>query len=1574
MEDLTGQQVKGYILLETIGTGGFGAVYRAEQPDIGREVAIKIILPQYANHPDFIRRFEVEAQVIARLEHPHIIPLYDYWRDPDGAYLVMRYLRGRSLRNQLNESPLALEDAARIIDEMAGALAVAHRHGVIHRDIKPDNILFDEDGNAYLTDFGIAKDLSSDDNVTQADTVVGSPAYLSPEQVQAEVVTGQSDIYTLGLLLYEMLTGHHPFMGTKSTGLLLRHLNDAVPSVRAERNDIPPGVDQVIARATAKDPVQRYADAPALAAALQQVILFEGGNLTTHLTPQIIAAAGLDTLLTQKLDVDNPYKGLEAFEEVDAANFFGRAALIDRIVARLRDQKAGEHFLAVVGPSGSGKSSAVQAGVIPRLRHGTLPGSADWFLVEMQPGAHPLEELEAALLRIAVNPPPSLLAQLKEDERGLLRATKRVLPDDKSELLLFIDQFEEAFTVAKDQAAVTHFLNSIAAAVTDPESRLRVVITMRADFYDRPLLYPAFGNLVRDYSELVLPLTAEELEKAIVGPAQRVGVVPEPGLVNQIISDVSEQPGALPLLQYALTELFEKREGRVMTFAAYQAIGGALGALAREAAAVYARLSAGQQELARQLFLRMVTVTDGSADDTRRRVTQTELASLSGEAEAMNAVIDAFGESRLLTFDRDPQTRERTVAVAHEALIREWAQLRQWLAASREGLLMQRRLQAAMTDWQQAGHDSSYLATGARLAQFESWRSETDIALNEEEADYLRASIERREAQAALEAERQMREKALEQRSRLRLRALVGVMTVAALLSLGLAFLAVNAQVDAVASAEAAATAQAVAETNRVQAEQNAIEAERSANIAATAQAVAEANRVQAEQNAIEAEQSAREARSLALAANARNALADNEPGLALALAIEAFKVFQPPPAEVQQTLAITAYGPNVRYRLQGHNGSVLSVATGGTRAVSVSADGTLMIWNLAQGTMIARQPLPGVAHSVDLSADGRRALLGMFDGDILLWDIERAETTQRFSGHTDVVTRAVFNPSEAQILSVSLDRTLRFWSVETGRTVLEIETPGALLDVALSSDGTRAVAGSADRTLAEGLPVAEQDRTVRVWNLLNGNELNLFDPQSGFVRAVDYSPDGRFVASGTWNSVDGGVIQIWNVRTGRLERNLFGGHEDMITQVKFTADSRRLMSAGRDRRLIMWDIATGIELRHLEGHTDPVLSLAFTPDGKHAISGAGDIGTGTPDPQNDLVSKPGLWLWDLVESRAEMGQLRGHRDWVWSVAISPDGQWAASGSGPLRKPADGRADTSVRVWNLETGDEMYRFEGHTDTVQSLIFTPDSDAILSASWDGTVRQWSLTGGESEGRIIFEGHTGRVLSIDLSVDGKRALTASTDDSIILWDVETGEELQRFEGHNGNVNQAVFNPEETMIASASFDGTVRLWDVASGEEMLRFEGHTAEVTGVAFSPDGKQLLSTSRDATVRLWDVASRERIYQFIGHNQATFGPSFSPDGRTALTGSADQTVRLWDTRTGEQIRQFDSHANGVLATAFSPDGTFALTAAEDNTVRQWLIARTPSELIDWARANRYIPALTCPEREQYRIEPLCEQT
>ncbi|HEY44237.1 MAG TPA: protein kinase, partial [Anaerolineae bacterium] len=271
MNDLSGQEIRGYKLVERIGEGGFGIVYRAEQPSVDREVAIKVILPEYADHPEFVRRFEAEARMVAKLEHPHIVPLYDYWRDEQGAFLVMRWLQGGSLRDAIESGESNLKVVGQVFEHIADALSMAHEHGVIHRDLKPENILLDEAGNAYLTDFGIAKDIGGE-RLTKTGKLVGSVDYLAPEQAKGEAVTPKTDIYGLGVVLYEMLTGEHPFPAMTPVQMIQKHLNEPLPSIRRSRPELSVELNSVIQRATAKDPAERYSDVKEMVKACRRAL------------------------------------------------------------------------------------------------------------------------------------------------------------------------------------------------------------------------------------------------------------------------------------------------------------------------------------------------------------------------------------------------------------------------------------------------------------------------------------------------------------------------------------------------------------------------------------------------------------------------------------------------------------------------------------------------------------------------------------------------------------------------------------------------------------------------------------------------------------------------------------------------------------------------------------------------------------------------------------------------------------------------------------------------------------------------------------------------------------------------------------------------------------------------------------------------------------------------------------------------------------------------------------------------------------------------------------------------------
>ncbi|MFN2181962.1 MAG: protein kinase domain-containing protein, partial [Candidatus Promineifilaceae bacterium] len=799
-KEIFAEGLHGYEIRERLGAGRYGLVYRAYQTAVQRDVAIKTILPRLANQPDFIRRFEFEARLVARLEHPNIVPLYDYWRDPSGAYLVMRWLRGGSLRDEIAQGPLSLETTASLVEQITSALNFAHEQKVIHQDIRPANILLDEAGHAYVADFGIGLLVEQAGMPEPVENgyayALSSPIeYSSPEQLRGTPPTTLSDIYNLGVVIYEMIAGRHPFSDLPLKEIRRRQLVVPLPLIHEQCPDVPAAVDEVIQKATSKEPAQRFQSALELGAAYAQAI-----------SGEIEVLPGIS--IKREASVVNPYKGLRPFIESDAGDFFGRERLVESLLARLAGGE-NERVLAVVGPSGSGKSSVVRAGLIPALRSGALPGSEKWFFVQMHPGRRPFEELEAALLRVAVNPPGSLFGRPGDDEEGggfqpgdVQRALLRCLPDD-GQLFLLIDQFEELFTLVEEEEIRRRFLDSLAAAASDPDGRLHLALTLRADFYDRPLLYPGFGQLIREHTETVLPLTAEELERAIVQPARNASVQFEEGLAARIIDDVLYQPGALPLLQYALTELYDKQEGQAFRHETYAAIGGISGALARRAEALYLPLDPEEQEALRQVFLRLVALDEdhGAGPGTRRRVSREILAHLSPDNVRLGEIIDAFAAARLLTLDYDPLTRAPTVEIAHEALIEEWVRLRAWLAESQDDLYQQQRLNLLTNEWLAQDRDPGLLLRETRLDQLAAWAQNSSLILTSDEEAYLARSLEARSQRRAeeearreqeldnarqlAEAERRRAEEQSAAAGRLRRRAflLVGALAIAAVLA-----------------------------------------------------------------------------------------------------------------------------------------------------------------------------------------------------------------------------------------------------------------------------------------------------------------------------------------------------------------------------------------------------------------------------------------------------------------------------------------------------------------------------------------------------------------------------------------------------------------------------------------------------------------------------------------------------------------------------------------------------------------------------------------------------------------------
>lgn len=638
-----GLSVRGYELRSVLQETAEGVVHNAYQPVVGREVAVEVVPDALADEADFIRLFEESTRRVARLDHPGITPIYDFWREPGSAYVVSRRFDRGSMRDALDTDALDLGERIRCMRQVTEALDVAHIAGVQHGAVVLENVMLDAEGNAVLANFtsGLASTANDESDVDQLAAMVRTVLELSVD----------------------------------------------------EPRDL--------------DAIRRA----------------------------LVTASG-DEVLDSSNDPDapNPYVGLRAFGEDDADLFYGRERVVDRLVSRIGSPGARGKFLSLVGPSGSGKSSVIRAGVLPALRAGAVADSDRWFIVSMTPGRFPFESLAEALRSIAVDPPDSLTVDLRE--RGIADAVRSCTPDTSTQVLILVDQMEELFShTAEDERE--QFMDALAAVANDPRGSVKIITTLRADFYDHPLRHRLLGEILRTSTEVITPMTAEELEQAAVAPAAKYAVHFDGGLVARMVADSAGQSSALPLLQFALTELFERRTSSRISQSEYRELGGLAAALGMRAEAAYIGLSDAQQSRTRELFLRLVTLGDGS-EDTRRRALMSEV--VDGPADVVHGAIEVLAENRLLTLDRDAGSRGSTVEIAHEALLTEWPRLGRWIDDSRGNIAAQRQLGLAEADWRTNGRDPDFLFGGGQLARYEGWLEGAPVRLTNEEVEFLSSS------------------------------------------------------------------------------------------------------------------------------------------------------------------------------------------------------------------------------------------------------------------------------------------------------------------------------------------------------------------------------------------------------------------------------------------------------------------------------------------------------------------------------------------------------------------------------------------------------------------------------------------------------------------------------------------------------------------------------------------------------------------------------------------------------------------------------------------------------------------
>ncbi|WP_416212377.1 WD40 repeat domain-containing protein [Nostoc sp. DedQUE09] len=1092
-----------------------------------------------------------------------------------------------------------------------------------------------------------------------------------------------------------------------------------------------------------------------------------------------------------------PYRGLFHFSPNDAEFFFGRDVCTGELFAATQSC----NFIPVLGASGSGKSSIVLAGLVPKLQN-----EGHWLFTHFRPDSDPFHALALALVplyTLDLNATQRIaqarqLAKYLQNRDVLLADVFGQIHQNHPthQVLLIADQFEEIYTLCTDQKIRRSFLDTLLASFPSCPSQSHykhiLVATMRADFLGNALLYPPFGDLLKTDIKLIRSMNYEELEQVIVKPAEKLGVTFQEGLVKRILDDVESEPGNLPLLEFALTELWKRRKGKQLTHAAYEDIGEVKGALARHADKKYGNLTDDEKKKVRRIFIQLVHPGEGT-EDTRRLATKAELG------EASWGLVKQLADARLVVTSRNPEDQE-TVEVVHEALIRNWSELRQWMDTDRSFRAWQDWLRIGINQWKQTQQDEGALLRGAALVEAEEKLKQRREYLCEEEQEFIQASVALRDREQKEQERRRWSEE-------------INQINTLAQVSDGFLYSDRRKAVkSSVMAAEKMLGLPYVDADTRIQVELALLN---------TVHNVAAPN-------------------TLGGHANSVNGVSFSPDGKMLASASDDHTV----------KLWDTSTGQEIK-TLIGHTNWIwgVSFSPDGKMLASASKDKTVKLWDTSIGK--ERKTLTGHTNEVNrnsFSPDGKMLASASKDKTVKLWDTSIGKERKTLTGHTKEVWGVSFSPDGKILASASHDKTVKLWNTSTGKEIKTLTGHrDAVWGISFSPDGKMLASASNDKTVklwdkstgqeiktltghTEGvlgvsfspdgkmLASASNDKTVKLWDKSTGQEIKTLIGHTNEVWEVSFSPDAKILASA---SVDN-TVKLWDTSTGQEIKTLTG-HTEGVGWVSFSPDSQMLASASADNTVKLWDTSTGKEIKTLSGHTNWVWGVSFSPNGK-MLASASDDNT--------------VKLWNTSTGK-EIKTLTGHTKWVKWVSFSPNGKMLASASD----------DNTVKLWNTSTGKEIKTLTGHRDAVWGVSFSPKGKMLASASADNTVKLWDTSIGKEIKTLT--GHRDEVRGVSFSPDGKMLASASADNTVKLWDTSIGTEIKTLTEHTKEVNRISFSPDGKMLASASTDNTVKLWDTSTGKEIKTLTGHTDWVLGVSFSPDGKMLASASADNTVKLW---------------------------------------------------------------------------------------------------------------------------
>ncbi|MBW4510898.1 MAG: caspase family protein [Scytonematopsis contorta HA4267-MV1] len=1183
----------------------------------------------------------------------------------------------------------------------------------------------------------------------------------------------------------------------------------------------------------------------------------------------------------------NPYRGLQSFEEEHEDLFFGRDALL----SRLHEAVQKNPFTVVLGASGSGKSSLMKAGLIPKLKKATIKSTADkWFILPcIRPGELPFRALNNALTSQGLNP---VYSQTQDSFSKSISAWATQHPDTK--ILLFIDQSEEIITLCRDEKQRSAFFECLAQAVNDHWFILKVVLALRSDFEaqlrEAGLKFiPAamkwgktdFRNNWQIGRFIVPAMTRNELREAIEKPVETRVMYFEPHeMVEELIDEVAGMPGALPLLSFALSELYLKYlrrqrqasiEGRTIDRAItkedYQAVGSVIQSLTARADEVYNTLkekNPAYEQVIKYIMLRMVAL---GGELARRRVPLSELEYPAKTQKLVKDVIERFLDARLLVNGTDSQ-ENAFVEPAHDALVRGWQKLRDWLTVEKN-LRLQRRLTPAAIEWKTKKEKKFLWNNDPYLNVLNDvFKSSDNNWLNTVETEFVQKSIRKKESDIA---------------------------TVQGFFLLGL-FIAISL---------------AVFQSNQRE-----------------------------------------EAEIKGLALSSEALLAGNYQLDSLVDGIKAetrvqsgFWLQDSTKSQVMSALQQAVYSTKESNRLQGHKSQVRSVrfSPDGNMIASSGDAPAIIIWNKKGELITTLFGHKSRVNNLDFSKDGKILASASWDTTIKLWNLDfdkgKYNNFKTLEGHTDKVYSVSFSPDGKMLASASWDKTIKLWSIPDGKLINTFPVPSEKPNVISFHPNGKIIAASCGdakirlwdlngkllKTLTghdknvigirfshngQLLASAGFDSKVKIWRVADGKEIASLSGHENKVYSVTFSSDDKTLASAGADN----LIKLWSLNNLKdiKEIETLRGHSKDVFSVRFSPDDKTLASASADRSVRLWNL-----------NTSKTISYTQTKASIPAFFPSDNIGNKT---ENSISQNSNLLTLDLRQEKwvgkitqgIKIKILTAHKDKINSLSFSPEDKVLATASD----------DNNIILWDLNN-EAMKVLTGHDAPINNVIFSPNGKILASAGVDRKVKIWSKSGDLIQTIGDFSSNL-----FDITFHPNSQIIASADESsnVKLWSLDNYQEIKlpnKIKGYS-----STFTPDGKTIAT-TLDKKIMLWRVTDGTNIGKLSEHEFSVYKISISPDGKILASASADKTIKLWNIQKQKIITTLSGHKDEVRDVSFNHDGQLLVSVSADNTIKVWDVKKQTEITTFKGHSAPILTVGFSHDGKYIASAGEDKKVILW---------------------------------------